>query len=92
MRCKWTPGARQQYDDIWAEQGSFEAIQRLERRVNQAEAMISMFPESAPQYSAFDRNDIRMLVVGNYKLIYQIEDQEVRIISFLHGRSGQALD
>lgn len=71
MESKWSKGAQKQFDDILIDLPTSEAMARLERETLEALEQVEMFPESAPQYRAFYwRKDIRMLVVGEYKLIY----------------------
>jgi len=93
VNSRWTKGARKQYNDIWMSLETPKAMQELEESVLEGLAQIEIFPESAPQYRAFrDRPDIRMLVVGSYRLIYQIDEEELRVIAFQWGGSNSALD
>jgi plasmid stabilization system protein ParE len=93
VKSRWTKGARQQFNDIWIELSTPEAMKSLEDAVQGGIAQIEMFPESAPQYLAFNnRPDIRMLVIGKYRLIYQIDEEFISVIAFLHWAPDSALD
>jgi plasmid stabilization system protein ParE len=37
-----------------------------------------------PPHSQVRRKDLREIVVGNYRLIYRLEDQEISILTVLH--------
>jgi len=43
------------------------------------------FPRSGRMVPEVNDNDIRELILGNYRLIYQIEKSQIQILTVLHG-------
>jgi mRNA-degrading endonuclease RelE of RelBE toxin-antitoxin system len=88
MRVRWLTEARKQYDSIKLSQESPMALTRLERAVNRALEQIEMFPQLAPRHpkSSRNRDDVRLIRIGNYRMGYAIDvaEDELIVFSFLH--------
>jgi len=44
-----------------------------------------MFPTSGRIVPEFGREDVREIVFGNYRIMYQMVADEVEVIAFVHG-------
>jgi len=68
------------YARIFA-QRAFEATERLEE-----------FPLSGRMVPEVGRKDIREVILGNYRIIYRVRDEEVEILTVHHGARMLKLD
>jgi toxin ParE1/3/4 len=55
-------------------------VQRLRVGIRQ----LATFPELGSIVEAWDRQDLRELIIGNYRVIYQMVSREVWIITISH--------
>jgi addiction module RelE/StbE family toxin len=55
-----------------------ELIQSVEKLIE--------FPEIGRMVPEYQRKDIRELIVQSYRIIYQIEDNRILILTVVHGR------
>ena len=92
MRVRWSTGAEKQRDEATLRQPSFPKLRQLNKQILEALELIEQFPETAKMYPAYNREDFRLLVVGEYRMSYLILDDEIIVVSFVHGRSDVAHD
>ncbi len=57
----------------------------LVREARDAARSLAHFAERGRVVPEFDIPSVRELLVGNYRLIYGVEDREVQIVAFFHG-------
>ena len=85
--ARWTEKASSDalgiYDYI-AEQSISYADSVYERIVSRPEQLVE-FPQSGSVVPEFGRDDIRELFVYSFRLIYRIRDQEIRVLTVIHG-------
>ncbi|MGZ0168551.1 MAG: type II toxin-antitoxin system RelE/ParE family toxin [Planctomycetales bacterium] len=55
------------------------------RRVLAAAKSVQHMPESGGIVPEFDRQDLREVLVGNYRIVYSLGLSEVRIVAIVHG-------
>ena len=55
------------------------------RRIRDAAASLRQFPRRGATVSEFERDDIRHILVGNYRIIYHVSDERVVILAVIHG-------
>ncbi len=53
----------------------FDSVQRLIK-----------FPESGRSVPEINRSDIREILLGNYRIIYRIEEKSITILTVRHGK------
>jgi plasmid stabilization system protein ParE len=88
VRVYWTPIARIQLLEIadaihWDKPGA--AARWVERLLTEAESLAEM-PRRGRVVPELDRANTRELLMGNYRVIYRIEDEEIAILTVRHGR------
>ena len=83
----WLPQALNDLEAIWLfiARESEERADSVSARISMAAARLSDFPESGRMVPEFGRRDIRELLVGNYRLLYRLNHNDVEIISVIHG-------
>lgn len=88
MKIQWSPLSLERISEIaeniaydkpgasvnWVD-SVFEAVERLKQ-----------FPESGRIVPEMKRQDIREILLGNYRIIYRIEDQYISILTVRHGK------
>ena len=86
-RVTWHPDA---LDDI-NEVASFIArdapslAKLFARRVFEATKRLGQFPRSGREIPELGRQDIREMIVGNYRVIHHLLPDEVEVIAVVHG-------
>ena len=55
------------------------------RRIRDAARSLETFPERAGIVTEIGSPDIREILVGRYRMIYQIRESNVSILAFVHG-------
>jgi len=87
MEVRWTTYAAADltaiHDHIAKDSLKYAAVvvERVLTRVHQLEA----FPESGSIVPEFERSDIREIFVHSYRIIHQVLNSEVRILTVCHG-------
>lgn len=46
---------------------------------------LSMFPSSGRLVPEFEREDVREIILGNYRIMYHVSGDEVAVTAFVHG-------
>lgn len=92
MRIRWSEGAELQRDEARLRQSSSTRLRQLNRKLRETLELIEQFPEAAKPHPDYNRSDIRMAVVGEYRMSYIILEDEIIVISFVLGKSNTAHD
>ncbi len=61
------------------------SAQRLVESILQRTTQLELFPQSGRIVPEFGREDIREVIVGRYRVVYQIRGATVGIITVHHG-------
>ena len=86
-RVTWHPDALEDIDEI----ASFIARDApslgnlFARRVFDATKRLGQFPRSGREIPELGRDDIREIIVGNYRVIHHLLPGEVEVIAVVHG-------
>ena len=87
---KWSKRAelrlRQCRDYIAAESSDWPTAWRWEDKVLKKVEHLIDFPESGAVVRELFRNDIRQILVGDYRIIYRVKNRTPEIISIRHSR------
>lgn len=57
---------------------------RTVERIRRAANRLRRFPGSGTKVLEWDRDDLREVLVGSYRIIYQWDDRRVRILTVIH--------
>jgi addiction module RelE/StbE family toxin len=57
----------------------------VKKVVHQTRAL-ALFPRSGRKVPEFDNEDVRELIVYNYRVIYRLQEDEVVITAVIHGK------
>jgi plasmid stabilization system protein ParE len=94
VRIRIPPGVSQQVESAITGQPSADASKKLRRSLDRAYQQIELFPESGRKHNRH-REDMRVVLVGDYRLLYMtdVEADEIILVSFVFaGLPGDALD
>jgi addiction module RelE/StbE family toxin len=87
MKVIWTPRAQRRLQDIQeriAEDQPLNAIRFVERLLSRGE-QIGDQPRSGRVVPEYQRETIREVFEGDYRIIYRIRSQQVDVLSVRHG-------
>jgi len=86
VKVRWTISARGDLRTIKAHiaRDSVLYARRTIERITSAVAQLRTFPERGSKVEKWDRDDIREILVGNYRVIYQIAEKTVYIVTIIH--------
>lgn len=88
MRVRWSSRARRRAADIVdyiardRPQAALDWIDGLERAVSALDAM----PMRGQQVPEWSDPDVRQILYGDYRIIYEIRDDSIDIMTIKHGR------
>jgi len=87
MMLRWTATARSDLREIREYIGKDSKIyaKRMVDRIKKAVERLRRFPHIGSRVEEWDREDFREILVGNYRIIYQVTPDRVRITTILHG-------
>jgi plasmid stabilization system protein ParE len=89
---EWTTGAEQQlYEIRWSFQTA-AALDRFELALTQAFEQLETFPESARMHPALYRQDVRAIMIGDYRMTILLLEERLLVFSIIHAKSGAAFD
>lgn len=83
---KWTPAALADLKEIAvyiAKDSRYHAAAFV-RKAKVASRSLSTFSLRARQVPEFQERNLRELLLGRYRLIFRIRDNEIQIIAFIH--------
>lgn len=89
---EWSVGAEQQLYEIRFGFNTIAALERFERELEQALEQLELFPESAGMNTTLYRQDLRSMLIGDYRLTVLLLEERILIFSIIHVRSGAAFD
>lgn len=92
MRIRWTDRASKDAIGIFdyiADQ-SLAYAESVYERILARPLQLERFPESGSILPEYNRLDIRELFVYSFRIIYRLENDEVRVLTVIHG-SRQSL-
>lgn len=92
MRVRWTERASQDtlgIFDFIADQ-SLAYAESVYERILSRPSQLELFPDSGSLVPEYNRPDIRELFVYSFRIIYRLENDEVRVLTVIHG-SRQSL-
>jgi toxin ParE1/3/4 len=86
MNILWSPLALDRMEEIAAyiAEDNPEVAERWIENVFARVKTLSRFPESGREVPEIRRREIRELVLGNYRVIYRIRDEEFAILTIRH--------
>lgn len=88
MKIIWAPLAVEQLEEI-ADYIAYDKPLAAENWVNtifETVENLSEFPESGRMVPELNRNDIREIIKGNYRIIYKVLSNEIHILTIRHGK------
>jgi plasmid stabilization system protein ParE len=88
MRIVWSPLALERIGEIAAHiaQDNPEAARLWVEDIFASVQNLVRFPESGRRVPEVRRNDLRELVMGNYRLIYRVRGEEIAVLTVRHFR------
>ena len=86
MRVSWTDRAEARLDAILGHiaADAQRAVKALERRLILRSRQIGEFPHSGRRVPDYERDDVRELIEGSYRLIYRIMADHVDVLTVMH--------
>jgi toxin ParE1/3/4 len=87
MPIYWTTSARTDLRAIYAYIARDSSIyaRRMMSRIKSKVERLKRFPESGSGVEEWDRDDIREIYVGNYRVIHRVFPDRVEILTVIHG-------
>jgi toxin ParE1/3/4 len=88
MKIEWSPRARDellQLHDYIAQDSPFYARQFTERVIRAAERLADHPRLGRPVPEAGYLETIREVIVQGYRIVYRLKDDQVQIVTLLHG-------
>jgi plasmid stabilization system protein ParE len=86
MRVRWTTGARSDLREIRAyiARDSERYAAALVKRIRESAARLGRFPGLGAIVEQWNREDLKEIIVGNYRVVYQFMPREVWIVGVIH--------
>ena len=86
MRLEWTPNSRTQVRRIRAyiARDAEEAADAFIDKLFTAAERLESFPYLGGVVEKWNREDLREILVGNYRLIYLVTAEEVTVLTVMH--------
>ena len=88
MKIIWAPLAVEQLEEI-ADYIAYDkplAAKNWVDTIFETIENLSEFPESGRMVPELNRNDIREIIKGNYRIIYKVLKYEIHILTIRHGK------
>lgn len=87
MKVAWTRGALQDLTDIGRFVASDDpsAARTLTARLKTRANRVARFPYAGRIVPEFEREDLRELVEGNYRIVYRIRRRQIHILTVFEG-------
>ena len=88
MKVQWAPLAIDRVAEIAARiaEDNPIAAEKWIRETFERVGQLSRFPKSGRHIAETQRQDIRELILGDYRIIYRIETNQVSILTMRHTR------
>jgi len=86
-KVKWTQTAWKDLEEVadYIGKDSFHYAASFVREARDAARTLALLAERGRVVPEFNDPSIRELFVGNYRLIYQVAEQAVYVVGFIHG-------
>ena len=90
MKVLWTDSAVAQLQAIhdYLAQTSPDYALRIVDRLTRRSIQIAVLPNSGRMVPEFERNEIREVIEGRYRIIYLVEPEQVQVLAVIHGARG----
>jgi plasmid stabilization system protein ParE len=87
VKVLWTDSAVAQLQAIhdYLAQTSPDYALRIVDRLTRRSIQIAVFPNSGRMVPEFERNEIREVIEGRYRIIYLVEPEQVQVLAVIHG-------
>ena len=87
MKVRWSHTAIGHLASIYEyiSQDSPRYARRMVDRITARSQQIEHFPQSGQMVPEYQDSDIREVVEGSYRVIYQVSAKEVQILAVIHG-------
>ncbi len=87
MKLRWTQRARQDLLGIgrYIALDKPKAARQWVARLRKAALLSCDFPLSGRRVPELDRNDIREILVRRYRIVYQVLDDEIHVLTVFEG-------
>jgi plasmid stabilization system protein ParE len=84
---RWSEEALRDVDDIagYIARGSRQYASAFASRLFRAAEGVQLFPEAGAMVPEYERDDLREIFVGKYRLIYRVTADEVTMLAVIHG-------
>ena len=70
---------------LYIAQTSPDYAVRIVDRLTRRSIQIAVFPNSGRMVPEFERNEIREVIEGRYRIIYLLEPEQVQVLAVIHG-------
>ncbi|MBU0680841.1 MAG: type II toxin-antitoxin system RelE/ParE family toxin [Proteobacteria bacterium] len=94
MKIIWSPLAIDRASEIaeYIALDNTTAATKWVERVFEKVKNLSSFPETGRKVPEVNRNEIRELIFGNYRIIYRIEKSNISILTIRHSKQILPVD
>ena len=84
---RWSPGALSDLNSIseYIASTTPEAADIVSDTLMLASETLSLFPYSGRKIPEANQDNLRELIVGNYRLMYLVSGEEVEVLAVIHG-------
>ncbi len=87
MKVFWTDTAVKHLSGIYAyiAQNSPQYGRRMVDRLTRRSEQIAAFPASGRMVPEFEREEVREVIEGSYRIIYYIKPEQIDVLAVIHG-------
>ena len=88
MKIIWSPLAHQRIDEIadYIATDNLDAAEQWVNSVYDNVKRLKDFPRSGRVVPEVEKDDIREILFGDYRIIYGIEKKQIKILTVRHGK------
>ena len=94
MKVRWTPTAIGHLASIYAyiARDSARYARRMVDRITSRSRQMAQYPRSGQQVPEYQDPDIREVVEGQYRVIYEVSPTEIHVLAVIHGAQPLPLE
>ena len=87
-RIVWSPEAIEDIESIaeYIQRDSFFYAKAVVNKIFQSTNKLKEFPKIGRILPELEKEDIRELIIYNYRLVYQIKKKHILIVAVIHGK------
>jgi len=87
MKVRWTRTAIGHLTSIYEHIGrdSPRYARRMVDRITSRSRQIAQFPRSGSMVPEYQDPDIREVIEGSFRVIYEVASEEIRVLAVMHG-------